>query len=309
MNAYEDIYKKSLRCREFEPVAGDFLIKKTCMDILLSMTDISGSRVGLEVGCGSGIVSAFLSTYCDKVIATDLPDNNAETHSIGISVAENLISKLGVKNIEIIPSPAENLPFQDNTFDFVYSLSVLEHVENKIKALEEMVRVVKPNKPIIFAVPTHVQSLCAFPHLYIYIARRVIDLIYARLFNKDRSDQKTLLPKRSDLSRSGIQILGNFFENHPSFPLPMPHGNYKNIFDELMRQFPYKWEKLAEQCGAQNTESFGILFLPFNILEVLSTKFLAWAYQKTKRIHRISARPLKYLCYTLCVVARKSDIR
>ena len=39
---------------------------------------------------------------------------------------------------------AENLPFESNTFDIVYSWGVIHHSPNTIKALEEIIRVLKP---------------------------------------------------------------------------------------------------------------------------------------------------------------------
>jgi len=47
----------------------------------------------------------------------------------------------------------ENIPFDDNYFDFIYNSHVLEHVPNDKKAMEELYRVLKPNGVIFIAVP------------------------------------------------------------------------------------------------------------------------------------------------------------
>lgn len=43
-----------------------------------------------------------------------------------------------------IEAGAESLPFSDNTFDFIYSFEVMEHVMDPKKMLEEIYRVLKP---------------------------------------------------------------------------------------------------------------------------------------------------------------------
>lgn len=48
-----------------------------------------------------------------------------------------------------------NMPFEDNTFDFVISEDVLEHIEGYEKALREIFRVLKPGGKHIFTVPLH----------------------------------------------------------------------------------------------------------------------------------------------------------
>ena len=46
-----------------------------------------------------------------------------------------------------------NLPFEDNTFDFILCNHVLEHIEDDIKAINELYRVMKPGGSGIFQIP------------------------------------------------------------------------------------------------------------------------------------------------------------
>lgn len=51
-----------------------------------------------------------------------------------------------------------NMPFEDNSFDVIYNCHVLEHVENDIKAMNELYRCVKPSSEggfIIIMVPLY----------------------------------------------------------------------------------------------------------------------------------------------------------
>jgi len=303
---YEEVYTRSAECVDLEPVPGDFMIKKTGMDIIRRFTGIGGHAYGLEVGCGSGFNTALLAGLGSSIVATDLPYYDAATHSLGIKVARNTVARLGTGNVEILSCSGEALPFPDNTFDFVFSSSVLEHINNKEKALKEMLRVCKPGGDVVFVVPTFVQSICAFVHLYIYIVRRAFDVIYVKLIKKGGAENKTLLPMADDSTRSGPAIIGSFRKNHPSFPLPEPHGAYRNIFDEFANQLPWSWPGLARRCGARSIDTFAFLFLPFNILEVFSTKWIARLYSATKQLYYILGKSfLKHLSYSLCVIAKK----
>jgi SAM-dependent methyltransferase len=67
---------------------------------------------------------------------------------LGISGIKNFYPSIDMKNAEIIevqyPSvDMQNLPFKNNTFDFVISDQVIEHLENPQQAVNESYRVLK----------------------------------------------------------------------------------------------------------------------------------------------------------------------
>jgi ubiquinone/menaquinone biosynthesis C-methylase UbiE len=45
------------------------------------------------------------------------------------------------------------LPFEDNTFDFILCNHVLEHINDDIKAIKELYRVMKPGGSGVFQIP------------------------------------------------------------------------------------------------------------------------------------------------------------
>lgn len=61
----------------------------------------------------------------------------------------------------------KNLPFKDNTFDYILLDNVLEHIWEHLKFIDEIWRISKPNAIIDIYVP-HYTSMYAFKHLAHY---------------------------------------------------------------------------------------------------------------------------------------------
>ena len=97
-----------------------------------------GSKI-LDLGCGRG---EFLRGF----IRCGLN---------GYGVDQSAIAKSICPETEILQSDLENepLPYNDNTFDIVFSKSVLEHFYFPEKLVMEVYRVVKPNGLVITMVP------------------------------------------------------------------------------------------------------------------------------------------------------------
>lgn len=62
----------------------------------------------------------------------------------------NVLKEFDIRECDI---EKEKFPFEDNSFDFVFSKSVLEHATNTDNFLEETLRVLKPKGIVIFLTP------------------------------------------------------------------------------------------------------------------------------------------------------------
>lgn len=134
----------------------------------------AGQKV-LEVGCGEGILAVLMAKKGAIVTAVDISDDNLEA-------SRKLALKEGV-NIEFRKSDAENLIFQDNSFDVVVADNVLEHLPDFKRGLLEIKRVSK--KYAVIALPTCF-NLCAWALLgrdvYWKITRRTPYAIFVGFF-------------------------------------------------------------------------------------------------------------------------------
>lgn len=92
----------------------------------------------LEIGCGTGRITEFMSNHFDEVYGVDISEEMIE------KAKERLKHK---KNITLTPTDGVHLPFSDDFFDITFSFIVFQHMPDKTtvqKNIEEVFRVLKP---------------------------------------------------------------------------------------------------------------------------------------------------------------------
>jgi SAM-dependent methyltransferase len=102
-------------------------------------TILNKSANVLDVGCGTGRWSYYIA---DKVNFIECVDP-----SKAVLAAANLLKNKS--NIRITQASVDNIPFADNSFDFVFSLGVLHHVPDTKEAVKKCVQKVKRNGHIL----------------------------------------------------------------------------------------------------------------------------------------------------------------
>ncbi len=115
----------------------------------------------LDIACGIGETSRLLAKHFAGAAITAMDiDNNLVQTAKSISVKENA-------NIEFINADATNLPFEDNSFDLVFSRYLLMHVPDAVTILREMKRVCKPGG-IVFAQEPDINASNSYPASWAY---------------------------------------------------------------------------------------------------------------------------------------------
>lgn len=111
----------------------------TATDELLKLCQITENSKVLDVGCGVGATASYIAKkYQVQVTGIDKSERM-------IQQATKRVEKRKVTDlVELKVAEATDLPFEDNSFDIVMTESVLSFVENKTKAIDEFVRVIKP---------------------------------------------------------------------------------------------------------------------------------------------------------------------
>ncbi|MBI3589072.1 MAG: methyltransferase domain-containing protein [Candidatus Liptonbacteria bacterium] len=101
----------------------------------------------LEAGSGSGRSSILLRGNIDRTLLDISP--------AALEYAKHIAQKFKVKDVKFVIGNIFEIPFQKETFDFVWNTGVIEHYKpSAIKMiLEEMMRVTKSDGIITFGVP------------------------------------------------------------------------------------------------------------------------------------------------------------
>src|SRR5437868_7866331 len=113
-------------------------VQKICQDLKRDL-HITRPHI-LDVGCGTGANLEMLSEFGD-----------AE----GVDVSQDALAfcrERGLANVHL--GAAEKLPYEDETFDLVTALDVVEHLDDDVAGLREMRRVLRPNGHLLLFVPT-----------------------------------------------------------------------------------------------------------------------------------------------------------
>ena len=97
-----------------------------------SKDELRGKLV-LDVGCGAGRFAEIALSAGAKVVAIDYSGS-----------VDACYSNLGHdKNLTVVQADLYNLPFRDKTFDFIYSLGVLQHTPDVEKAFFSLQKLLK----------------------------------------------------------------------------------------------------------------------------------------------------------------------
>lgn len=93
----------------------------------------------LDVGCGPGTITADLAQLVPdgKVTGVDAVESVLET-------ARGHVEGRGIRNCVFEAVDANSLPYADASFDVVFCHQVLQHVNDQVGILKEMLRVAKP---------------------------------------------------------------------------------------------------------------------------------------------------------------------
>jgi ubiquinone/menaquinone biosynthesis C-methylase UbiE len=133
------------------PCAGRWNSFKDLMDFALGIEswiydlltdDFLSNKKVLEVGCGQGMALMLSARKCKAITGLDISVNS-------LKEAEKGIKEFKLQNTSLISGDAENLPFEDESYDAVYSLGVLHHTPNTQKAVLEINRVLKRDGEVI----------------------------------------------------------------------------------------------------------------------------------------------------------------
>jgi ubiquinone/menaquinone biosynthesis C-methylase UbiE len=127
---------------------GDVGQEQVRLKLVKALGKLDGSGFGdaLEIGSGTGYFSLNLMQLgvIERLTATDIsPGMLAQLASTAAA--------LGLDEVTTVTTEAEELPFEDESFDLVLGHAVLHHIPDLDRAFAEFKRVLRPGGAIAFA--------------------------------------------------------------------------------------------------------------------------------------------------------------
>ncbi|NRD80576.1 demethylmenaquinone methyltransferase [Bacillus sp. BRMEA1] len=172
-------------------------------DTMKRMNVQPGSKA-LDVCCGTAdwtIALADATGPTGEVTGLDFSNNM-------LKVGEEKIKRLGLKQVKLIQGNAMELPFPDNSFDYVTIGFGLRNVPDYLQVLKEMFRVLKPGG-IAVCLETSQPTLIGYRQLF-FIYFRFIMPLFGKLFAKSFNEYSWLQESARDFP--GMKELARLFE-------------------------------------------------------------------------------------------------
>ncbi|OWY66782.1 SAM-dependent methyltransferase [cyanobacterium TDX16] len=117
---------------------------------LLQWADVEQPQHILDVGCGIGGSSLYLAqkynAQATGITLSPFQANRATQRSQAMGLSQKT---------EFLVADAQNMPFADNSFDFVWVLESGEHMPDKVKFMQECYRVLQPGGKLIMVTWCH----------------------------------------------------------------------------------------------------------------------------------------------------------
>lgn len=134
--------------------------------------NVQAGETALDVCCGTGDWSVSLSEavgQTGKVIGLDFSKNM-------LSIAKQKKQDLQLNQLELVHGNAMELPYEENSFDYVTIGFGLRNVPDYMTVLEEMYRVVKPGGKVV-CIETSQPTLIGYRQAYYFYFKFIMPIL------------------------------------------------------------------------------------------------------------------------------------
>ena len=223
----------------------DVYERERVIDTVESLLKNGGNTV-VEFGASIGyMIEEMRNTFPNNsFIATDIMSEGLRQ-----SYARN-------KDILHIKCDFTDAPFTTGSVDFVYSLNVLEHIEDDVKTMSECYRILKPGGYCLFVVPR---------------GEKLYDYFDEMLFHKRRYAKGELCSKCESV---GFKISDNFHFAWLCYPVFWIKKKWNRfVGKKLSRDEKLERVKKDIDNAMESSLAIGLMHFEYKLSKVIHTKF------------------------------------
>jgi 2-polyprenyl-3-methyl-5-hydroxy-6-metoxy-1,4-benzoquinol methylase len=189
--------------------------------------DLKQDDMFLDAGCGFGFFTLYAGTIVNEAVGIDLQDWVLKS-------ATRTKERLKMKNVNFKCASLYHLPFPDNFFNKVLCAEVMEHILYPEQAVQELSRVCDGTLVIQIPTTTWLKKLggrifgsefkeidknelphedrATFPHVQIYVAKSMIDMLQLHGFQVTDCAGVRLVPLNLFTRNKPLIFLEYFFD-------------------------------------------------------------------------------------------------
>ncbi len=217
----------------------------------------------LEIGSGRGDQAAVLAKTFSHVIASDVDVSSLQRPYV----------------TPVVACSAEALCFPDDSFDLILSSNVIEHIPDKVLALREMKRTLRPGGIMVHVVPTlFCQLFTLLVAKYAFQGMMLVSF-FRELAKCRRSREQRSSPAGTHVSCGGesktpVSASRGYVIRVLRLLLPLGvHGTAPNTFQEILEYRHCSWQSLLEESGLVVLTTRNMLL--YSMYMILPFRFLA----------------------------------
>ncbi len=208
-------------------------IRKREIDLVFSLLPQTHFTSGLEIGAGDGFQTTLLAPHIDKLISSDLNFKRIKKSLKVTGVEYKMVDADAIEGI-----------FKPNSFDFIFSSNVLEHVRDPQKVLKETREMLVNDGYAVHIIPSRHIKIFYLLFYYPNLILLVVDRIFGKLRGKP-------IFRGGDINlENNINApLGDETAKWRKFLFPSVHGNFKNHIEEFVAFGKKQWERKFTEAG------------------------------------------------------------
>lgn len=193
---------------EVKNISGDWYNKESAAkgivkDFKKRAGDPSGKKI-LEIGFGNGIILATFAQAGAIAYGLEIDD------MLGDIAKEN--RKVYDVDMDLRIYDGVNFPFEDNFFDYIYAVSVLEHVDDLVRVIEESGRILKPGGKFYISFPNRLWPIDTHTGVWFlnYVPKFMVPVMLKLFGGSTREDWglqfRTFWSFKRALKKSGAEL-------------------------------------------------------------------------------------------------------